>query len=76
MTGIRPDTPVEEPLAGLERDLIRGWVEAAGHRLDDLLARDDDEARRILAEASRHASERLAEVETRAHYVHELHGRD
>lgn len=75
MTDLRRELPLEEPLARLERDLIRTWVEAAGHRLEALLVRDDEEARRILAEASRHASERLAEVETRAHYVHELHGR-
>lgn len=76
MPGVRPEQPVEEPLARLERELIRAWVEAAGYRLDELLTRDDDEARGILAAASRHASERLAEVETRAHYVHDLHGHD
>jgi hypothetical protein len=65
--------PGEEPSAALERQLIRDYVESAGHDLGSLLARHDDEATKILTEASSYATSRLAEVESRAHYVHHLH---
>ena len=75
MTTQDPDrTPIEEPLAELERQLIRAYVAGAGHDLQALLTRNDDEARAILAAASRHASEILCEVESRAHYLRKLHG--
>lgn len=63
-----------DPFAELELQLIRAYVAGAGHDLDALLARHDDEARRILAEASQYASAKLCEVEARSHYLHELHG--
>ena len=64
----------EEPLAELERQLIRAYVAAAGHDVHALLARDDEEARRLLVEASRYASVKLSEVEARSHFVRALHG--
>jgi hypothetical protein len=66
--------PLEEPLAELERQIIAAYLAGAGHDLQTLLARNDDEARRLLADASRYASERLTEVETRFHYIRNLHG--
>ena len=66
--------PLEEPLARLERQLISAYLAAAGQDLDVLLARDDAEARRLLAEALRYASGKLSEVEARSHFVRELHG--
>ncbi len=65
---------LEEPLADLERQLISAYVAGAGHDVHALHARDDEEARRLLAEASRYASVRLSEVEARSHYVRALHG--
>jgi len=65
---------LEQPLAELERQLIRAFVAGAGHDLHALLARDDEEARRLLADASRYASVKLSEVEARSHYVRTLHG--
>ncbi len=65
---------LEEPLAELERQLISAHVAGAGHDVHALLARDDEEARRFLAEASRYASVKLSEVEARSHYVRALHG--
>ncbi len=66
--------PLEDPSAELERRLINEYVTAAGHDLGSLLARHDDEAKKILTEASFYASSKLAVVESRAHYVHKLHG--
>jgi hypothetical protein len=67
-------TPIHEPLADLERHLISAYVAGAGHDLQALLARTDDDARRLLAEASRYASAKLCEIEARSHYLHQLHG--
>lgn len=66
--------PMEEPLAQLERELITAYVAGAGHDLDTLLNRTDDQARHVLAEASRYASARLTEVESRLHYLRSLRG--
>ena len=66
--------PMQSPLAQLEQELIRAYIAGAGQDLDDLLARTDDQARGVLADASRYASAKLCEVEARSHYLHELHG--
>lgn len=68
--------PLEEPLAELERQLIRAYVAGAGHNLQELLTRTDDEARVLLAEASRYASDKLSEVEARSHFLHALRGQE
>jgi hypothetical protein len=65
---------VEEPLAQLERQLINAYLAGAGEEISALLARDDAEARHLLAEASRYASVKLSEVEARSHFVRALHG--
>jgi hypothetical protein len=65
---------VEEPLAELERQLITTYLARSGQDLHALMARDDADARRLLADASRYASVKLSEVESRSHFVRELHG--
>ncbi len=75
MTKQHDDTPqIHEPLAELEHQLISAYVAGAGHDLRALLARTDEEARRLLVEASNYASTKLCEIEARSHYLHELHG--
>lgn len=66
--------PLRDPLAEIERALLHAYVAGAGHDLDELMARHDDEARRLLSEASRYASAKLSEIEARAAYLHRLHG--
>jgi hypothetical protein len=68
------NAPLEEPLAELERELISAYVAGAGQDLHALLTRRDDEARKLLAEASLFASTRLSEVEARSHYLRKLVG--
>ena len=71
-----PDVPpLEEPLAELERRLIDEYLRQAGHDPAALRARHDDEARKLLTAASVHAAAKLAEIESRSHYVRELHDR-
>ena len=77
MTMNQADTmPLEEPLAQLERELIHAYVAGAGQDVEALRARDDAEARKLLAEASLYASGRLTEVESRSHYLHKLRGEE
>jgi hypothetical protein len=68
--------PVDEPLAEIERQLIGAYLAGAGHDLHELLIRDDDEARRLLSEAGRYASEKLSEIEARSRYVQSLRGHE
>ena len=75
MTLILADTtPIEDPLAELERHLINAYLAGAGEDLRSLSTRVDPEARRLLAEASRYASATLSEIEARFHYLHALRG--
>ena len=68
------DTPiVGDPFARLELNLIDDFIRARGHDPAALRARRDHEARTILAEASTYAATKLGEVESRAHYVHDIH---
>ena len=74
MTNLENADQIHEPLAELERHLISAYVAGAGHDLHSLLTRTDEDARRLLAEASRYASAKLCEIEARSQYVHHLHG--
>jgi hypothetical protein len=69
-----PDVPpLEEPLAELERRLIAEYIRDRGLEPEALRARTDERARQILADAAQYAALKLTEVESRAHYVRELH---
>lgn len=69
-----PDVrPLEEPLAQLERRLIDEYLRKSGHDPEALRGRRDDEARKLLTAASVYAAAKLTEIESRSHYVHDLH---
>lgn len=70
----RDKPPLEEPLAQLERELIHAYLAGAGQDRQTLLARNDDAATQLLADASRYASAKLAEIESRLHYLRALQG--
>lgn len=75
MTVDRSDTQrLADPLADIERQLISAYLAGAGYTLEGLRARDDETARRLLAEASRYASAKLSEIESRWQYLRRLHG--
>jgi len=71
---IRDTAPLEEPEARLERALIDEFLRALGHEAAALRLRKDEAARELLKQASAYAAARLTEVESRAHYVHDIHG--
>ena len=68
------DRTMEEPLAELERELITAYVAGTGQDVATLRSRNDDEARRVLAEASLYATARMSQVEARLHYLRSLRG--
>ena len=69
-----PAAQMKEPLAELEKELINAYVAGAGQQFQTLLARDDEDARRLLRDASLYATARLTEIETRSHYLRSLRG--
>ena len=72
-TELRPEGMAQAPLADLERALIDAFLEA--RRLDAaaLAALPAAERDALLREASVQASTKLAEIDARSHYVHDLH---
>lgn len=64
--------PMEDPEGQLERALIDEFLRARGLDSAALHALPDDQAKRVLTEASVYAATKLAEVEARAHFVHEI----
>lgn len=72
--------PMEEPDAPLERMYIEAYLQKRGYTLHcdgEPLRRicdvPEDEAKRLMTAASAYASTKLAEVETRAHFIEEVH---
>jgi len=68
-----PDVPTRHDLtAQLEQALIQEFFERRGLTDAELRKLPESERHALAREASSYASARLAEVESRAHYVHEL----
>lgn len=65
-----------DPLAKIERALIEEFLRAKGCSLETLHNLPAEKANALLKEASLYASGRLTEVESRAHFVHDIHGED
>jgi hypothetical protein len=63
----------EGPQSALERKLIEEYLSEKGYHLSDLQALPEREARRLMREACRYASLKLAEVESRAQLRKEIH---
>lgn len=64
---------MEEFHAFLEKTLIETYLKGKGYKLEELGRLPEAEAKRLMREASTYASCRLAELEGRAHFIHELH---
>ena len=71
-----PDArPLQDPEATLELALIVEYLHERGHDATSLQAHPADQAKSLLAEAAIFAAGKLAEVAARAHYIHEIHGK-
>ena len=68
-------TSVGDPLSELERAFIAEFLRDRGHTLDTVRALPPAEAHALLQQASIYASCRLTEVESRAHFVEDMHRR-
>jgi hypothetical protein len=67
---------IEDPEAQLEQAFIDEYLKLHGHDRDAIRAFPPAELMALLEAASRYATGKLAEFEARAHYVHDLHGKD
>ena len=69
-----PNPPVVHlDLGEVERALIEEFVRMRGYDPSNLAALDEAERHALLTAASIYASGRLSEVESRSHYVQDLH---
>jgi len=62
----------EEIHAELEKSLINEYLKRKGYTKESLKKLPEDEASRIIVEASTYASGKLAEIENRARYTQNL----
>ena len=65
--------PIEHHEAKLERALVDEFLVLRGYSRAALTELPEDARNLLLRQARMHASERLAEIEARAHYVNEIH---
>jgi hypothetical protein len=73
MSAERSDKPDDHPLALLELAFIAEFLQGRGYTPSTLHQLPEDQAHALLKEASLYASGKLAEVESRAHYVDDMH---
>jgi hypothetical protein len=63
-----------DPEASLEEQLIRDYLRERGYDQAALDALSESDRRTLLAAASEHASDKLAEIEARTHFLRTLSG--
>jgi hypothetical protein len=68
--------PIYDPEGRLERALIAEFLQTLGHDPSTLDALPEPQRRRILQAASVYAAGRLAEIDSRRHYLAEVHGKE
>jgi hypothetical protein len=65
--------PMEDRNALLENAFIKEYLHEKGYSLEDLKKLPAELAEKLMKEALKYASLKLAEVEARAHFVEEIH---
>ena len=70
----RAKTALEDPNARLERALIDEFLKARGCTLSTVGQKPLGERQALLTQATQYAAGRLAEIDARASYVHQVHG--
>ena len=71
-----PRASVGDPLSELERAFMAEFLQDRGHTLETVRTLPPAEAHALLQQASVYASCRLTEVESRAHFVADMHRRE
>ena len=66
--------PLYDRFAQLERAFIDEFLRLQGHDHATLNKLPDLQRHAMLAAASTYAATKLAEIESRAHYIHDIHG--
>ena len=69
----RAETSLEDPEAKLERALIEEYLQERGCSLSTIGSKPTAEQRVLLTQASQYAVGRLAEIDARAAYIHDIH---
>jgi hypothetical protein len=69
----RAETSLEDPQGRLERALIEEYLHERGCSLSTMNAIPAGEQQRLLRQASQYALGRLAEIDARAAYIHDIH---
>ncbi len=69
-----PDSSLQMAEAALERMYIEEYLRGKGLSWKTVHELPEAQAKALLKEASIYASSRLAEIEQRARFIHELHG--
>lgn len=69
----RAETALQDPQAHLERALIDEYLASRGCTLSTVGQRPAAERDALLVQATRYAAGRLAEIDARAAYVHQIH---
>lgn len=65
--------PLEDPNAVLEKALIEQYLQEQGYSIEKLKELPDDMIEKLMKEASRYASLKMEEVESRAHFIDGIH---
>jgi hypothetical protein len=73
-TDQRDIPPIEDPKGQLERGLIDEFLWRRGYSREAVSRMPESEAKPLLAAASIYAAAKLTEIESRSHYVHDIHG--
>ena len=70
----RAETGLEDPQGKLERALIDEYLKERGCSLATVSLKTPGDRQALLAQAAQYAAVRLAEIDARAAYIHEIHG--
>jgi hypothetical protein len=69
----RAETKLEDPQAKLERTFIEEYLKERGRSLSTVSMSAPGD-RQLLTQAAEYAAVRLAEIDARAAYIHQIHG--
>ena len=67
----RAETPLQDPMAPLERSLIEEYLQQRGQTLSTIYQLSLEERHTLLVQAAQYADVRLAAIDARAAYLQE-----